>query len=171
MIDWSKSDPETVREIVREGEAYLHGQLTLATSADQRASVMAGIFTAAGAAIVAGLITLASSKGASSFVPIFAGGIVAAILFLVGAGLCIYAALPVGFNLPGSQPLSWQEDVEKGRKLFRSLREQAENYQDKIVKNRKVLKANAKRFKWGAISGIAAPFLGFLVWLATSFCL
>lgn len=168
-MDWSKASDETVKEIVREGEAYIAAQLSLATSADQRASVMASIFTAAGAAIVAGLITL-YTEGPDDSDPIFAGGVAAAALFLIGASLCVWAALPVGFDLPGAQPKSWLNDVETGKQLKESLQQQAENYQDKINDNRKVLGANASRYKWGAIAGIAAPLAGFVVWLITSFC-
>lgn len=168
-MDLSKSTPETTREIVREAEIYLQGQLTLATSADQRASVMASVFTAAGAAIVAGLITLFSSKTATDFGPVFAGGVVAATLFLAGAGLCVWATLPVAFDLPGNQPEAWEEDVKAGKPLDDSLAEQAEHYQGKIEDNRKALKRNAGRFRWGAIFGIAAPFIGFLIWLFATF--
>ncbi len=168
-MDLSKSNPETTREIVREAEIYLQGQLTLATSADQRASIMASVFAAAGAAIVAGLITLVSSDMAADFMPVFIGGAVAAVLFLAGAGLCVWATLPVGFDLPGSQPGDWEKDVKAGTSLDDSLAEQAKHYQGKIEDNREALRQNAGRFQLGAISGITAPFVGFLVWLFATF--
>ncbi|MCH7693245.1 MAG: hypothetical protein IID50_07360 [Proteobacteria bacterium] len=168
-FDWSKANPDTIREIVREGETYLQDQLTLAISADQRASVMASVFAAAGAAIVAGLITLVSSDRVNDFIPVFIGGAVAATLFLAGSGLCVWATLPVKFDLPGSQPKEWVEDVKAGKPLDDSLAEQAGHYQGKIEDNRKVLRQNAGRFQLGAISGIAAPFVGFLVWLFVTF--
>ncbi len=163
---------ELIREVVREGEAYLAAQVTLATSADQRASVMASVFTAAGAAIVAGLIAfVADSDRVAGANAIMWGGGVAAILFLFSAGLCVWATLPVGFDLPGSQPDSWREELEHGTDLDVALREQAQNYQDKITDNRRVLKTNANKFKWGAIAGITAPIGGSLVWAFISFYL
>mgnify|MGYP000051836444 CR=1 FL=1 len=166
--DWSKTSGETIKEIVRESEIYLQGQLTLAISADQRASVMASVFAAAGAVIVAGLITLVASD-TTDFAPVFIGGAFSAMLFLVGAGMCVWATLPVGFDLPGGQPEDWKKDVETGTSLDGSLAEQAEHYQGKIEDNRKALQKNAGRFQFGAISGIAAPFIGFLVWLFATF--
>lgn len=46
-MDWSKAKPGVLERIVQEGEQFLGGQLELATSADQRAAVLAGMFTAA----------------------------------------------------------------------------------------------------------------------------
>lgn len=169
-MDWSRTNIDTVKEILREGETYLQAQVSLATSADQRASVMASVFAAAGAAIVAGLITLAPSDQAHANLPIFIGGGLAALLFLAGAALCVSAALPVSFDLPGSQPESWYADAARDRDLRESLAEQAENYQDKIRDNGAVLRRNARRFMWGARAGIAAPFVGVVLWLLTWLC-
>lgn len=169
-IDWSKSSDDTVREIVREAEAFIAAQVQLATAADQRASVMASVFAAAGAALVAGLIALVGAEHADGKVAIYIGGGLAAGLFLVGAALCVSATLPTGFDLPGGEPNNWRRDVESGRPVIESLREQAENYQGKIDDNGGVLRANAKRFKWGALLGLAAPFVGFVVWFLASSC-
>jgi hypothetical protein len=46
-MDFAKIDDTFSREIVRGGEAYLDGQLKIATSADQHASSLAGVFIAA----------------------------------------------------------------------------------------------------------------------------
>jgi len=167
MIDWSAANPETVKEIVREAEAYLGAQVTLATSADQRAAVMASVFTAAGAAIIAGLITVGH---ADANIAIYLGGGIAATLFLFGAILCVWATMPVGFSLPGSQPASWEEDIKANTNLNISLGQQAGNYQTKIADNHSTLGRNARKFKSGAIAGIAAPVMGFVVWLAVSLC-
>jgi len=167
-MDWSKAKPEVVKEVVREAEAYLAGQVQLATSADQRASVMASVFAAAGAAVVAALITVASSNDATDGISIYLGGSVAALLFLGGACFCVWAAMPTGFDLPGNEPESWKTEIESGRELNPGLCDQAENYQEKITENRAALKRNAHRFKIGALSGIGAPLFGSLVWLVVS---
>jgi hypothetical protein len=43
-LDFSNIKDDFATEINRAGEAYLAGQLQIATSADQRASVMASVF-------------------------------------------------------------------------------------------------------------------------------
>ena len=48
-MDWSKVDDDLLKLIVQRAETYLNAQLTLATSADQRAATMASIFAAGGA--------------------------------------------------------------------------------------------------------------------------
>ena len=54
ILDFSKIKSDFRKEIVREGTVYLDGQLRIATSADSRASGLAGIFTAAATALTAG---------------------------------------------------------------------------------------------------------------------
>lgn len=166
MDDDQKNRLALTRMAVGEGERYLSGQLTLATSADQRAAVLGGIFTAAGTAILAGL--LAAYSPATTSNAILFSGIVVAGLFLLGAGLCISTALPVGFFLPGNEPAEWRADIESDRALIDALQEEADNYQLKIEDNRAVLKRNAERFKSGAIAGIAAPVTGLTVWILVS---
>ena len=169
-MDWSKTKPEVVSRVVTEGETYLQGQLTLATSSDQRASMLAGVFTAAGTALLVGLITLAATKDISLTIkyPAYLGGGVAAVLFILAAAFCIRATFPVQFWLPGNQPHSWYGDVEAGRELTAALSEEAEHIQSKIAENRTVLQTNATRFKWGAALGIAAPLIGTALWLISS---
>lgn len=167
--DYTKAKPDVLREIIREAEAYIDGQLSLATSADQRASVMASVFAAAGTVIAAALMTVAAGTADAQFVPIFTGGGVAAVLFVLGASFCVKATLPVGFALPGSQPESWLRDIKNRSPLAKSLAEQAANFQDKIEGNRKVLVSNARWFKTGAWAGISAPIAGFAGWVAMLF--
>ena len=61
MADWSKAKDGIVTEILKDSETYLTGTVTIATSADQRAAVVAGTFATAGAAIVAGVIGFAAA--------------------------------------------------------------------------------------------------------------
>jgi len=89
-----------LREILLNRDTFLPGQLTLASSADQRAVVLGSIFSASAAAIVSGAIAL-SPKLVSAQIT---GGLVAASLFLVASGLCLLSACPANFSLPGTQP-------------------------------------------------------------------
>ena len=166
MRNWKSANPDLVKEVLREGEVYLQGQLTLATSADQRAAVLGGIYTAAAAAIIAGLIAALATGQISAAISV--GGILSAGLFLIAAGLCISTVLPADFYLPGNHPESWYEDIDANRDLLESLGEEAEHYQGSINKNRTFLKRNAGRFRWGAISGLAAPIVGFASWFMLS---
>jgi hypothetical protein len=171
MSNQSQGEDALVSEIVREAEAYLAAQVTLATSADQRASVMASVFAASGTAIAAGLIAfVGDADRVAAGLPVIVGGVVSALLFLLGSGLCVWATLPVEFDLPGSQPENWKKDIERGIPLNEALAEQAQNYQGKISDNSAILRSNAKKFSWGARLGIAAPVLGLLIWAFISFC-
>jgi len=169
MPNWSDADKDMVKHVAREAEMYLGGQVTLGTSADQRASVLGGVFMAAGTAIVAGLLGILSA-GFMSW-SIIVGGSISAILLLVASGLCILATVPVGFWLPGNEPKSWYEDVDSNRPLLEAMGEEAEQIQEKIEENRKELKKNARRFKWGAFLGVTAPFVGAVVYLLAMGCI
>lgn len=166
MPDWKKADPELVREVVREAELFIQRQVTLATSADQRAAMLGGIFTAAATALIVGVIAVVTNGIAAP--GIVWGGVVAALLFVIAAGLCISTVLPVEFGLPGNEPQNWYEDIESERGLSELLGEEAEREQGKIGDNNAVLIANARRFKWGAIARISAPLVGLVVWFLLS---
>lgn len=170
-MDFSKIKPEFRKEIVRGGDAYLEGQLRIATSSDSRASGLAGMFTAAATALTAGVIALSNPAWAvPARLPLMLGGGVAAICFLIGAVLCITAIRPVGFWLPGCEPENWTEDAAAARELDDCYGERAKHIQEQIVDNSRVIEKNAKFFKWGARFGIAAPFAGVIVWALASVC-
>ena len=65
MVDWSAAKEGIVAEVLRDSETFLTGTVTLATSADQRAAVVAGTFATAGAAIDVGatVIAVANATG------------------------------------------------------------------------------------------------------------
>lgn len=173
-MDFSKIKSDFRKEIVREGTVYLDGQLKIATSADARASGLAGMFTAAATALTAGVvIAIFNSTSGSSLaarLPMMLGGGVAALCFLAAAVLCITAIRPVSFWLPGLSPENWATDIASGRELDDCLGERAQHIQEQIAENLKTIESNAKLFKWGARFGIAAPFVGVLVWLLSSVC-
>lgn len=172
-IDWTKTTPDVKERVVSEGFAYLDGQLKLATSADQRASVLAGVFTTAATAVLAGLVALSTASSPSPIekMAVYIGGGVTVTLFFAATGLAIAAIFPVGFWLPGNEPSSWYRDVETAKPLASALGEEAEHIQSKIDENRDVLGKNASRFKWAAIIGIAAPLAGFVFWAVSLFLL
>lgn len=74
----------------------------------------------------------------------FIGGTIAAAMSLIGAGLCVWATMPVEFDLPGSQPDSWEEEIRTNVNLDDALLDQVKNYQGKIKDNREMLKTNAR---------------------------
>lgn len=162
MPKWKESDPEIVRQIVLSGEQYITGQVTLATSADQRASVLGGVFTAAGTVAIGGLI--AAVAGGNVSLAIVVGALLSAALFLIGAALCISTVLPADFYLPGTRPANWYEDLADKKELLESFGEYAENCQEKIDANSNVLSRNAQRFIWGAYMGVIAPLVGLVTW-------
>ncbi|MCW5772761.1 MAG: hypothetical protein KIT16_14045 [Rhodospirillaceae bacterium] len=170
MPKWKDADLDLVREIAHSGEKYVAAQLAIATSADQRAAVLGGVFLAAGTAIIAGLIAAAAAATKPLSAGMIVGGLAASALFLIAAGLCIFTALPIGFYLPGSRPANWYDDVDEKRDLPEVLGQHAQNFQEKIEKNAKTLEANAGKFKWGAICGIAAPVAGIVLWFVISAC-
>jgi len=161
-MDWTATDEAMAREIVREGEAYLQGQVAIATSADQRAVVLAGIYIATGTAILVALI--AAVGKASPPAPIIAGGIVWALFFLAGGGLCIGTALPVDFYLPGTFPSKWYADVAEGKALTTGLGEMAQAIDEEIADNNAVIERNARRYRRGALIGLFAPVAAAAAW-------
>jgi hypothetical protein len=170
-MDFSKIKSDFRKEVVREGTVFLDGQLRIATSADARASGLAGIFTAAATAMTAGVvIAIFNSSGGtlSSRLPMMIGGACAAICFLAAAVLCIKAIQPVSFWLPGLAPENWVADVETGRELDDCLGERAHHIQEQITENITTIEKNARLFRWGSSIGISAPFVGVMIWLLLS---
>jgi hypothetical protein len=164
-LDFAKVELDLAKEIVRSGEVYLDGQVKLATSADSRAAGLGGMFTAAATALTAGVIALSVRVFAGRLEFMAAGGLTA-LMFLIGAILCIRSIMPVGFCLSGCEPGKWVDDVQEGRALKDCLGDRATHIQEQISENAQVLELNARLFKWGARMGIAAPFAGLFVWLA-----
>lgn len=162
-MDLSGLDEKFSEAIIRDGQAYLDGQVRIATAADSRASGLAGIFTATATALTAGVVIALFNPAwqtVAARVPITIGGAIAAVLFFFGAVLCIRAIMPVEFNLPGCEPMMWDDDIKANKKLNECIGDRAEHINDQIKENNVVIARNAKLFKWGALSGIAAPFIG-----------
>jgi hypothetical protein len=87
-MDFSKIKSEFRKEIVREGTAYLDGQLKIATAADARSAGLAAMFIAASTALTAGVvISIFNASGAAlpARLPMMLGGGAAAISFITAA--------------------------------------------------------------------------------------
>lgn len=166
MVDWSKAQNGVVAEVLRDSETFLAGTVTIATSADQRAAVVAGTFATAGAAIVAGIIGFAAAVGANNVYAsaVYAGGLSAALLFIAGSIFCIRAAMPVGFHLPGTKPSGWEDDVTQGHTLLQCQHDLIAIRETAIKENLDIIATNARRYTIGANLGIAAPVVGALIW-------
>ena len=170
MVDWATAKDGLVEGALRDSETYLSGTVALAASADQRAAVVGGTFATAGAAIAAGVIGFAAAASAENIyrTSIYAGGISAAALFIIGAAFCIRAAMPVGFHLPGTRPSDWAEDVAKGRSLIECQQDLMDIRETAIKENLAVIEKNARNYKIGAWVGIAAPVIGVAIWGLTA---
>jgi hypothetical protein len=168
-LDWSTAKEGIVNEVLRDSETFLAGTVALATSADQRAAVVAGTFATAGAAIVAGVIGFAAAASADNYYAkaVYVGGLSAALLFIVGAVFCVRAAMPVGFHLPGTKPSNWEDDVREGRTLAQCQHDLLDIRESAIKENLYVINRNALNYSIGASLGIAAPIVGILLWGVT----
>lgn len=166
MVKWSDAKEGIVAEVLRDSETFLAGTVTIATSADQRAAVVAGTFATAGAAIVAGIIGFAAAASADNFYApaVYAGGLSAASLFIAGSVFCITAAMPVGFRLPGTKPSNWEDDVAQGHTLQECQHDLLIIRETAIRENIEAIERNARRYRIGASLGIAAPVVGFIIW-------
>jgi hypothetical protein len=170
-MDFSKINDTFSKEIIRGGEAYLDGQLKIATSADQRASSLAGVFTAAATALVAATVALTNpSWNVPGRFALMIGAGAAAIMFLIGAVQCWRVLMPVNFWLPGCEPANWESDVSAGKDLHNCLGERADHIQEQIAANLRVIELNGRKFRVGAFCGIAAPFVGLVAWTLASVC-
>jgi hypothetical protein len=167
--NWNGTPTKTRERIVDEGQTYLDNQIRLATASDQRSASLAGVFTAAGGALVAGLATISGVETIHNPVPLYLGGGVAALMFFAAAGLCVWSASPVGMWLPGGEPGGWYGDVNTKKAYDDSLAEEAENIQDKIVENRTTIESITRFYKWGSRIGVLAPVVGTIVWALAAF--
>lgn len=169
-LDWSGTNQDMRLHIVANAQAYLDGQVRLATAADQRASSLAGAFIAAATAVLAGLIAFIAAKPVTLQhpYPVIAAGLVASMGFIAAAALCVSALFPTGMYLPGSRPEDWYADIQGKRPYDDCLAEEAENSQEKIMDNRGIIERNARLFKAGVITGMMSPVVGTAIWLTTT---
>lgn len=158
--DWKTKKPELIREASRHAESRLAAQLQIATSADQRAAVLGGIYVAAATGIIGALATGASTK---LNLALTVGACISAAAFLIGAYLCIFAMLPINFDIAGNEPSNWYDDIDADRSLQETMGEQLDCFDEAIKDNNIRVARNARFFKAGALIGISAPIIGILV--------
>jgi hypothetical protein len=155
--NWITADEGMVKEACRQGEAQLAAQVQLATSADQRATVLAGIYVAAATGVIAAIATGDFFKTHHSYV---VGAALGALAFLCAAIACIKATLPTDFWTPGNLPSEWYADIEGKKELKVAIGEQAAHFDDHIRENNLVITRTARYFLFGALLGIFAPVIG-----------
>jgi hypothetical protein len=158
--DWKSKNIELIQEASRHAEAKLAAQLQIATSADQRAAVLGGIYVAAATGIIG---ALASGAADNLGRPLMIGAFLSAAAFLIGAYLCIFAMLPISFDIPGNEPSNWYDDIDQNRDLKDAIGEQLDCFDEAIRENNRRVAKNARLFKAGALIGISAPLLGIVV--------
>lgn len=163
----AEADEATLREILREAEAYLGAQLTSALAANQRAISFVNFLAAASAVIGSGStgLLLASS-------PKLALGLIGAMVafgLLTAMSFSIWAASPTFFWYVGNTPAQWVQDVEAKKPLTLSLAEQCEFYANNIAKNDSCMEICDNRLKVSlGIAWCSLTFGGALAgsWLA-----
>jgi hypothetical protein len=164
--DWKGKNLQLIQETSHHAEAKLVAQVQLAISADARASILAGIFAAAGSGCVVVLVTSAALQ--SNRVAI-AATIGAATSFAIGAALCVWAAWPCDFRTPGNDPNKWYEDIDAGSPLEKAAGDQLQLFDSDIRENNDTLKKNAKRLQGGIVVGTITPLVGLLAALAAMY--
>ncbi|WP_426313842.1 hypothetical protein ACN9MF_20220 [Methylobacterium fujisawaense] len=146
---------DTLKEVVRNAESFLGGQLTSGLASNQRAMTLTSVLAAA--TIVLGGAAASLLVGATPNPPL---GLICAVVasgFLAAMALAISAAKPADWYLSGNTPAGWVEDVEASKPLERSLAEQAAWYADMISDNHSTMEAAdrkiiaALRLAWASL--------------------
>src|SRR5688572_13087690 len=102
--NWSEVSENVIRQIFDQADKHLGAQLTAGLAADQRALSVAAIATGFASALYAAAIGYWSAKGDLA---VLIAGLVSGSTMLAGALMCAWAARPVDFFFPGSQPDKW----------------------------------------------------------------
>jgi hypothetical protein len=149
-------------EIIRLAEARLSAQLTLGVAADQRAMNFASFTSAVDGVAIAALVSLrADHQFHWSLIILVAG-------FAVAAGAAIFAAQPVAWDISGSRPGLWLDDILEQDTLHNGRAAMAGFYDEMILDNDVVLKGNADLLRvalWAVVStliiaGVVAVLFG-----------
>lgn len=162
-VSWDGVPDETIDFVLSQGEKYLATQVAMSLAADQRATTVASVFAALGAAIFASAIAYWTETG--DF-PLLFGGLVSGLLAVAGALGCLFAARPINVYAPGAEPRAWYQALTEP--LPHSKGVEAENYQAAIDDNDRVMSANSKIFQCSALVAAASPAVGVLTWGITS---
>lgn len=159
-VDPTKMKEETVKEIIREAEAYLGAQLTAGIAIDQKATTLAGSLATIVVAII-GIAIVSLTNAEPNYILVWASGS-CSLIFFVSLILAVAAARPISFEYVGNTPSAWSSTDDMYGPLHISLMAQANHYSKAISKNNADLAKNAKLMKWAAVLMAAAPFVGFI---------
>ena len=162
----AKLDLELARVVLRQGELRLQDQLARALASDQRATTLAGLFTAAAMAALGFGASVLGQRDADLAIGI--GSLGTGTLLLAGVGLCVAAAWPVPFAAAGAAPEKWWKDGVETRPLAECLKKESRNYQRRIEHNRAVHARATQWLRAGIVIGCSAPALGLVVWALVS---
>ncbi len=146
--DWSGIPAESVREMVRQGEAMMADILVASCASDARASSLSGVFATIAAGLIAGSAALSTITTPNTGV--LASLITMALGFIFSGFICFGASRPRDYYTSGSDP---ERNIEVARYLDRELlmKETAESLHRKITYNSDVLSKQTRLTRWSYI--------------------
>lgn len=138
---YAEATPDKLDEIIRLGEARLAAQLTLGVAADQRAMTFASFLAAVEGVVIATYVAIKPS-GLTKW---------SLLAMMIGFGLAtlmaLWAAKPVAWDIPGSRPGNWLQDIEQGDTLHNGRAFMAGFMDEMILDNDNTLSANARSIR------------------------
>ena len=134
--EFKGASPESMKEIIRQGELRLQAQLQAALAADSRSNALVAIQAAAAAALVV-YAGSADVKGTPEFT-----AFVSAAFFSVGAMFAAWAARPVSFDFAGLNPSDWVPAIESAEPVDSARRAYATYLDDYLKDNAARMSAN-----------------------------
>ena len=146
---------EHAREVLRQSEMQLQSQLQLALAADQRAVTFASFIIPTTSALFA--FALTTKDPALQW-----GSVVVVVLLVVAAGISLYTARPVRFQVPGTNASDWWDDI-RAVPLAESIRQASVHCDCYISENEQILDSNGSLTRWAFASATLAPALGIIV--------
>lgn len=162
-LDWTGVNIDTAREILALGQKHLEAQLQTALAADARATAMSSLYLTLALAVIAG--GLAYWQTANSLEALFSS-IAATAILIIAAAQASWAARPIDFYLPGTDPETWFEDRRDN--LVELLGGQAEIDNRDIRRNSRRMAESGRAIKRAFYLSLSAPVAGGLVWLITA---
>ena len=157
-VDWTNTPEPMARDILAQGETFLHAQMQSALASDQRATTMAGLLITISTATFAGVVALWERLESDAL----AAGFTSAAVLLLAAVAAAWAARPIDFWFPGSRPEDWYE----GRlcKPADMLGGEAENVQFRIDENEALMSGNQTALRLSFVLALLSPLAGLAVW-------
>jgi hypothetical protein len=159
----SDVDAEIYSLAVKDLSTHLDKMNDNLASADQRALSLMGIFIAIATAMLGAIV----AGDVSGWLLI--SSTVATGLFYLGAVFCLSSALPRVFYVSSNTSLTWDYYLQQGATSHEMNIGIFAELSRRVRENNIVLNNSISRFKIGAWTGLAAPFLGAAIFLL-SFC-